>query len=283
MALVGYWRFDEGSGSLAIDSSGYRNSGSLVLAPTYTTSVPSAITFPDPNALTFNGSSQYVNIPSSAANTTLGALSISAWIKLSTTANDRVIVSKWGSNNFAFNLLVTSGKLELYISPDSVSSSYHVTGGTTLSTGVWYYVTAIFTPSTRMEVFVNNVSDGVKTSGVPASMYASTAPLSIGWDSPNGVSTEYFSGSMDDVRIYNRVLTAGEISGLYAGSLQPLDQPFVQGIQIQTGTAAVSPLRVQGLQILTSPAQPALLLTDTGKYWKDGQAGAGLKPPAGKV
>jgi hypothetical protein len=79
--LVGYWQFDEGSGTSGSDSSGQGNTGNLINTPTWIAGVSG-------NALSFNGTNQYVNIPDD--NTLdFGTIdfTIAAWIKMGTTVN----------------------------------------------------------------------------------------------------------------------------------------------------------------------------------------------------
>jgi hypothetical protein len=52
------------------------------------------------------------------------------------------------------------------------------------------------------------------TQGVPASIYNGTAHLTIGMNQEPG-GTSYFSGSLDDIRVYNRALSAAEVAALY--------------------------------------------------------------------
>ena len=61
-SLVGYWKFDEGTGTLAADSSGHGNNGTLTGGPTWSASPTNSITFTNPYALSFDGVDDYVSI-----------------------------------------------------------------------------------------------------------------------------------------------------------------------------------------------------------------------------
>jgi hypothetical protein len=76
--------------------------------------------------------------------------------------------------------------------------------------GNWHNIVAIKT-SNIIYYYVDGVAAGTSTS---LSSIATTDVLTLGVWNNNG---QYFPGSMDDVRVYNRALSATEISALYAG------------------------------------------------------------------
>ena len=71
--LAGHWQFDDGTGSTATDSSGNGNDGTLVGSPTWGAGKVG-------QALTFNGSSQYITVPLVPSLKT-SSCSIAAWVK----------------------------------------------------------------------------------------------------------------------------------------------------------------------------------------------------------
>ncbi|SRR6266851_1720947 len=87
-----------------------------------------------------------------------------------------------------------------------------LTGNATLKTGKWYHLTVTWDASSKARIiYLNGVVDASDTS--TGSLNAdSNPPFYIAqWLGGN-----YLSGSIDDVRIYNRVLTAKEITQLYS-------------------------------------------------------------------
>src|SRR3990167_8862308 len=72
--LVGYWNFDEGSGATVADSSGNGNNGTLSGGPTWVTGKVGS------GALSFDGTNDYINIPSSALYDFAGDFTVSAWV-----------------------------------------------------------------------------------------------------------------------------------------------------------------------------------------------------------
>src|SRR5262245_59107499 len=72
--LVGYWTFDEGTGTVASDSSGHNNTGTLKNGPLWTTGKLNT-------ALQFDGIDDYVEVANSPSLSPTSAVSVSFWIK----------------------------------------------------------------------------------------------------------------------------------------------------------------------------------------------------------
>ena len=167
-------------------------------------------------AFSFNGSS-WVEAPSTAALSPTAAITIDAWINPSATSANRIVdkIAAGGGNGYLLDLL--TGKLRLIIDGHGLS------GATTLQTGVICHVAGTF-DGTTMIVYVNGASDG--TFALSGAIPTNTLPVRIGADS-TGANT--FSGWIDEVEIFNRALSAGEIQGIYtagpAGKCKPQPIP----------------------------------------------------------
>ncbi|OHA24320.1 MAG: hypothetical protein A3D50_02195 [Candidatus Taylorbacteria bacterium RIFCSPHIGHO2_02_FULL_44_12] len=91
--LIGHWKFDETSGTMASDSSGNNNTGTLTNGPTWTTGKIGG-------ALNFDGVDDYVDMGIGSATESIGggsAVSVSLWIKINDPNNtaDKMIISKF--------------------------------------------------------------------------------------------------------------------------------------------------------------------------------------------
>src|SRR5262249_55865262 len=200
--LVAYWRFDDGAGT---DSSGNNLNGTLVNNPSCTSGKIG-------NALSFNGSN-YVSVPASAA---LGNLTnnftVTAWISpADLTSTHRIIgPSKVASNNgFGFGTYGSGLIFTTFNVQDYISSVI------TLGTGAWVHVAAVMN-NNNVTFYVNGVSRQTVTGASPGNpntddpyylgntTYIGTPSLAEGWN-----------GSLDDIRIFNRVLSASEIQTIY--------------------------------------------------------------------
>ena len=112
-------------------------------------------------------------------------------------------MTSWGTG---FSLQLGSAqKIAAMISGTYLSSI------TIPSAGIWYYIVATHNSSTNLNsLYVNGILEATSTQAV---VYEANAKTYIGafYTSPNLI----FNGQIDDVRIYNRALSATEIQNLY--------------------------------------------------------------------
>ncbi len=211
--LLGYWKFDETSETRAIDSSGYGNSGSLLNAPTISTSVP-PLNFHNPRSLSLDGTDDAVYMGDSALlqpNT----ITVSAWFKTTNASYQRIIRKRW----YGYSLNMSSGQVVTDIW-EADGTSLTVTSPSTYNDGAWH--NAVFTyDGTNVILYVDGVRVGKTVGSGTRTIYYTAGGLAIGRDGDN--AGDYFSGNIDDVRIYNRPLSRGEVAALAAGS-----QPSLQ-------------------------------------------------------
>ena len=149
-----------------------------------------------------------------------GAQTWMCWFKAETLLNAAVFNHNVGTGNqrsisiTAFADTSISG----FVSGDGTntegSSTVRSTTGV-YAAGTWVHVAQVFTPSTKLELFIDGVSVADDTALVPASAYDSTADIGIG---ANGLGQAPFNGKMADCRIYDAVLTAANIADIIAGN-----------------------------------------------------------------
>jgi|GEM_PF-1517910 type II secretory pathway pseudopilin PulG len=231
--LVGYWPLDEGTGntsgtSKTADLSGYGNTGTWYGVASGTSGYysPGKI---GAWAGTFDGvdNDDYIQIPNSSSLSPSNAWTISAWVQPqgSNTALGE-IVSKWQSSaGTTINYSLDAGlngshlqKLRATVSPSGGGSGVSVTGNTTLNFGTWYYVAAVFNGvSTTLSVYVNGQSDATPLTTSFTQCATNIGNPRIGsFDFSWASYKDTWTGLIDDVRVYNRALSAAEISQLYA-------------------------------------------------------------------
>src|SRR5579872_2920004 len=208
--LVGYWKLDDTS-SPSKDSA-LTNDLTWAGTPAPSTDIPTATTFPDPHSLSFNGSTDYANI---AALTGLAAgntpHSIAAWVKVKALPANRAWILLLGNpTTGAHHWLINS----------SGSTQFGVWGGgqvqPALTVGAWQHVAITF--------------DGTTLTGYLNGSRLASNPTAAGTFNLQGIPFEVaqaqlgendFNGLLDDVRLYNRPLTAPEVQALAAGGEGP--------------------------------------------------------------
>jgi hypothetical protein len=196
--LVGRWKFDENSGLTTADSSGNNNTGSLVNGPTWVAGKvgPAALSF------SAGGLQSVTAANSSSLNSPVSAITLAAWINAVDWSGNRRILQKGNSDN-QYRLLAENGVLK-----------FHLSGVDTLTaplppTGTWMHIAATWDGS-LMTLYTN----GVQRTNLPAAGSIATTSdlLAIAKKNTSGVSGDYFNGRLDDVRIYNRALSAAEVA-----------------------------------------------------------------------
>jgi prepilin-type N-terminal cleavage/methylation domain-containing protein len=211
--LVGWWNFDEGSGSVAKDSSGYGNDGTIVGA-TRVDGVPGT----GGKALGFNGSGNYVQILTNEFPIGRKERTVAAWIKTSNGGGSRGIILSYGSD-------VDGGIFNFEIN--------HWQGGQG-TFGVHFYNSAIWTKDKVIEdgnwyhlivTIPENARDNnalLYLNGEKMNTLSYNSDIEINTQDSNVqiakriTGSQYFNGLIDDVRVYSRAITAQEVQTLYA-------------------------------------------------------------------
>lgn len=211
---VSYWKFDDGYGTTVNDSMG-RNNGTLSgnATPIWATEDVCV----SGKCLYFGGSTSYVNAGNSTSIGFTTSFTVSAWIRPTNFSAQHDIIAKNGaSGSYGYSFYTDSnGKLNLQVSSNG-TTTFVATGGTTLTTNQWYFVTGTYNNGTSLTVYVNGKQDGQNTTSIPSTINSSAAiPLNIGAEN-EGVSN-LFPGSIDEVRIYNYVRGSGQILTDYTG------------------------------------------------------------------
>jgi hypothetical protein len=218
-----WYKFDEGTGSTANDSSGNGYTGTW----TGTKSCSGQYYFSPgkigPYAGCFNGSDAQVaaNANHSYSGTS-GVTTISCWIYVVTApVTNYVGIVNIAPSTYAdafklgfgpYSSIGTSTHSTMGISTGNGTSPYGVAVFTnSIQIGVWMYLAAVY-DGTGITAYLNGVVTDYKIVSGPAG--GTSDPLVIGNDTDG--ASRFFDGYIDDVRIYNSVLTASQIYGIYA-------------------------------------------------------------------
>jgi PKD repeat protein len=217
--LVAAYGFEEGSGTTVTDASGNGLNGT-VNGATWSTAGK------DGGALIFNGTNSYVDLGNPVPLQLTGSMTLSAWVLAAgNPPNDGQIIAKsdlgtavtgWYLKSTPDTGVRTFG---VAVSPDG-SSRVQRYSQTVPSLNTWYYVAGVYNASAgTLDIYVNGVlDDGVLKGTVPTSQFDPNLNVTIGKRSGG----YYFWGTIDDLRIYNRALSASEIQ---ADMNSPVDRP----------------------------------------------------------
>jgi len=202
--LVGYWKFDEGSGSVAYDSSGYGNDGTIYGA-TWVDGIKG-------KALHFDGVDDWVRILSTSSISGLSQITLEAWIK-----EDSVATTVKGIISKCTGIAHPTYDAEYYLGLYGQDLAFHVSNynyiahdtvsGAINEADRWYHVAATWSGDSYT-IYVDGVP---RKSGTctPQTTFSNTVDLQIGRH--GSWSWVYFHGVIDEVMIYNYARTAEEI------------------------------------------------------------------------
>jgi len=214
--LAAHWKFDEGAGTVVVDSSTNGNNGTLTNGTVWVTGWSS-------NALSFDGVDDYVEVANSPSLGITGDITVAAWIKRGALGDYGGIVAKTdGDNIWDYDFYFDSGADNLHFWSDSQSPQNTISTGTVSDTD-WHHVAATRSGET-VTFYIDGAPAGTVT--ISGDSADNPIPVRIGTDGPGYSGDSMFNGLIDDVRIYNRALSASEIRALYPNpSFSVVDQP----------------------------------------------------------
>jgi len=208
----GYWKFDEGSGTTAYDSTIYKNNGILTCIGTGCSNPTwqSSSNCISGNCLSFTGTTgssgpgsyvQVANVPSITAGT------FEAWVYPTAVSNDQMFLGNQSATANYFRILSSKP----FISFNIGGTQKTLSGSTVLQNNKWYHLVATYDGSI-IKLYVNGVQEPT-TLSYSGTLTFPTSTINIGiWITSD---IRPFNGLIDQVRIYNRALSPAEIQQHY--------------------------------------------------------------------
>jgi len=205
--LVGYWNLDQGSGSIANDSSGYNNHGTIYGASWTSGKVN--------GGLNFDGFNDYVNCGNNATLDPTKEATIAAWVnfkKLPSTAGHIMAVAGRSYNGADLDMQAEpDNKFKFYIGSGAPNVAI---SNTVAQADKWYHVVGTYQANSNIKIYVNGTLDGTTSIGIARVHNPGT--FCFGASSYWG--GRFFNGTIDEVKIYNRALSAEEVKAEYEGT-----------------------------------------------------------------
>lgn len=210
-APTAYWKFDEGTGTTANDSSSNGNTGTLQSSPTWQTD-NQCITG---KCLLFSGSN-YVSVPNNPTMNPTTAYTIESWIKLTSIAsstNYNILAKQiWGSK-LGYRLFIAGFGCSNCIGTSAGDGTNQTEATSTeqlTDIGKWHHVVGVFSSGT---LYIYLDGKLIKTSATAVTTISNTsAAAAIGRHSSSG---ENFPGVIDDLKFYKYARSASQIQADY--------------------------------------------------------------------
>ncbi len=208
---VGYWKFDENTGTTASDSSGYGNNGTIFGGATW---VPGKIG----SALNFNGVNGYVDAGNNTSLQITGAISLEGWVKINNLSVTSGLFGRGhglGSNgNFGYFLTYYAPTNALYFDTYNTTTRNALVKSNAINDTNWHHIAATWdgtTSTNGKKLYIDGVLVAQKTSSI-ASIGIPSYNFRVGIDSINNYPA---NAVIDEVKIYNRALSASEVLADY--------------------------------------------------------------------
>jgi len=213
--LVAYWPMDEGIGVITPDKSGNGLDGTLVGSPSFAAGVFG------PAIQLDSSNTQYVDCGTDPAFDITEQLTVAAWIKMDHVTDRQPIVNKEGDEVRGVGYRVEEGGIvhvQLYKTGGDVKTDLNST--VSLEADRWYHLAFTYEfvgdGSSITRLYIDG-EEHISTDATVGPLATNTQIQEIGRYVWSGSYQKFFNGFIDDVMIFNHVLSAGEIQGIMNG------------------------------------------------------------------
>lgn len=214
-APISYWRLNESTDTSAADTRG-ANPGTYVGSPALASS--GALADSALKAVTFNGTSQYVEIADANTLDTADSTTLEMWVKRSTLGTLQVLLDK-GAGSYRLQF-TTANTLELTKAGTAIVASTITISDTTQ----FHHLVATKTGATT-KLYI----DGVDRTGTVTNQTLVNSANSLRIAAASPTTASYAAAVIDEVAVYGAALTAARVSAHYAGGRCASDEPRLDG------------------------------------------------------
>jgi hypothetical protein len=207
--LVAHWKFDDGSGTTALDSSGNGNDGTFVGTPQWAAGKLGG-------ALDFDGDNSYVDCGNDEIFGITDAFSLTVWINWRTVTVDWQTVIAKGDNTWRLARGGSSQTMDFGFTDGGPRGWMSVATASDVPLNEWHHVAATIDKIEGAKIYLDGVlegtnpdKDGITTGGTNYAVFIGENSQATG---------RFWVGLIDDVRVYKRVLLEGEIQAVMAGA-----------------------------------------------------------------
>jgi regulation of enolase protein 1 (concanavalin A-like superfamily) len=223
--LVGYWQFEEGSGTSVADQSGNGFNGAFDNVATWGgpkwTNSPLGV-----YALSFDGVNDRVIVGNPIALQITGPMTLTAWVNARAFNQNGRIVTKGGgsgSRGWALNVEGSGSPANCgsFQVAANATTTFAIKTTTSIPSNQWIHLAGVYVPGESVRIYTNGFFNNEITTGVPASQNNPNLNVAIGARPTGSVDTPW-QGLIDEVRIFNRALSEEEIRALPEVAQTPL-------------------------------------------------------------
>ncbi|NQT03176.1 MAG: LamG domain-containing protein, partial [Planctomycetes bacterium] len=221
--LIGYWKFDETSGTTAQDATGNGNDGTLNGDPQWAAGKLGG-------ALEFDGEGDYVDIGDDPIFNITEQITVACWIKVTQFTDDWQAIFTMGDDSWRLQRQTTTDNLcWACTGVTGTPGDWWLHGDVNVNDGEWHHTAGVY-DGAKYYLYVDGELDASKDASGTISI--SSFPVFIGANAQQG--GREFEGLIDDVRIYKRALMDTEIPGVMSGG--GAEYPLASGPAPADGT-----------------------------------------------
>jgi outer membrane lipoprotein-sorting protein len=200
--LVAWWKLDDGSGDVVVDSGHHQLDGATVGDPTWAEGVLGG-------ALQFDGDGDYVDFGNNPDFNTAGQITISAWIKVNAFDREYQAIVAKGDSSWRLQRDGSESTLEFactgLLVPGTRYGAIH--GTIEVNDGQWHHVAGTY-DGAQICLYVDGAPD--TSANAAGSININDQSVYIGENAEK--PERFWNGLIDDVRIYSYALSADEIT-----------------------------------------------------------------------
>jgi hypothetical protein len=240
--LIGHWSLDEGQGLIAADTSGFGNGAALIKGPIWIKGRVGS------SSISLDGKDDVLALDKDLSLSY--PFSISVWMRAD--GNGVVSLSSPLSAAPYFNLGLSQGSVFMGFRPDTGTDNTQITAPAPLEE--WIHIVGVFASNTDKKLYANG--NLMATSQASKGFNAQATVFSIGRN--RVISPSYMKGVVDEIRLYQRVLSEDEIKELYQNPEQNPDQPRINIVSPTKSSAWPVPTNLTVTTNLLNPKNVAI-------------------------
>ncbi|MHC4583887.1 MAG: LamG-like jellyroll fold domain-containing protein [Planctomycetota bacterium] len=199
-SLVAHWALDDGAGTVAADSSGNGNDGTLVGDPQWVAGIVGG-------ALEFDGVDDFVDGGNAPELAITGEITVACWMKVNLFDKSWQAIVTTGDGSWRLHR--SSGSDNVAFGTSGLSDPADLTGTVNVNDAEWHHIAAVY-DGTQKLLYTDGIVDVAEDAS--GNINASTYNVNIGEN--DQAQGRYFNGLIDDVRIYNQGLSPLQINAL---------------------------------------------------------------------
>ncbi len=222
--------------------------------------------FGNPNsAYQFNGTTNYIDCGTASSTINFsGGISFCAWINVAKDTNSSVVDEMTSSGNgFRTSVRAKGNGQDFWATSGSYLSGVASQSTSTFSTGNWYSIVGTWGLDDSVRIYFNGA---LQQQSFSTYNFSNTQDIFIGRGRLSSIY-EFFNGVIDDIRIYNRAITSGEVNAIYNEAICSQNITVTDTLVINTTMTGFNPVTfANSIKIYPNPANSQITIDNGNNF-----------------